>query len=73
MDEEVDIGQEPLTPVAPVRTDPNQLYCVCRQPDDPDNPRDYIQCDACQEWFHPECVDVTLEVKPAVQRPLYPA
>ena len=35
-----------------------ELFCLCRQPEDG---RVYIQCDRCVQWFHPECVGVTLE------------
>ncbi|CAI5443559.1 unnamed protein product [Caenorhabditis angaria] len=34
-----------------------QLYCVCRKPYD--NTKFYVGCDACQGWFHPECVNIT--------------
>lgn len=40
-----------------------ELYCLCQQPDDPAAPRDFVACDKCEQWFHPECVDTTLEVK----------
>ncbi|BDA48817.1 probable pH-interacting protein at C-terminar half [Coccomyxa sp. Obi] len=38
-----------------------ELYCLCRQPDDPAAPRDFVACDKCEQWFHPECVDTTME------------
>lgn len=70
MDEDIDIGPDETAVAVPAgRTDPNQLYCLCRQPDDPDNPRDYIACDSCEEWFHPECVDLTLEVRSLSEGP----
>ena len=34
--------------------DPNALYCVCRQPYDPERPM--VGCDECDGWFHFECV-----------------
>ena len=37
------------------------MYCVCRQPDDPN--RSFVECEYCQEWFHPECVGTTVEVR----------
>ena len=40
-----------------------ELYCLCRQPDDPAAPRDFVACDKCEQWFHPECVDTTMEVR----------
>ena len=39
-----------------------ELFCLCQQPDDPEAPRDFVQCDKCQQWFHPECVSTTAEV-----------
>ncbi|KAK9868990.1 hypothetical protein WJX84_004562 [Apatococcus fuscideae] len=35
-----------------------KLYCTCQQPDDHSRP--FIQCDGCEEWYHPECVGATL-------------
>ncbi|KAK2711375.1 hypothetical protein QYM36_012529 [Artemia franciscana] len=32
-------------------------YCVCKQPYDPN--RFYVGCDACNNWFHGECVGIT--------------
>jgi PHD-finger len=37
--------------------DQSQLHCVCQQPEDPDE--FYLQCDACNGWFHPECLGYT--------------
>ena len=36
-----------------------ELFCLCRQPDDG---REFIECDACNQWFHCECVGVNLQV-----------
>jgi COMPASS component SPP1 len=33
----------------------NGPYCICRGPDDH---RWMIQCDACEDWFHGECVNL---------------
>eukprot|EP01083_Nonionella_stella_P077287 210962_1 len=33
------------------------LYCVCRQPWDGNSLM--VQCDQCQDWFHPKCVGVS--------------
>ena len=41
--------------------EPEVVYCVCRQADDPN--RAFIECEECQEWFHPECVGTTLQVR----------
>lgn len=40
--------------------EPQELYCLCRQPDDPT--RDYIECTDCAQWYHPECVGASIEV-----------
>lgn len=40
-----------------------ELFCVCQQPDNPEAPRDFVQCDKCQQWFHPECVSTTTQVR----------
>lgn len=37
-----------------------ELYCLCRQPDDSD--RQFIECDSCHQWYHPDCVGIVLEV-----------
>ncbi len=40
-----------------------EVYCVCQVADEPGAPRDYVQCDKCEQWLHPECVDTTLQVR----------
>ena len=40
-----------------------EVYCVCGQPDDTE--RAFVECEACERWFHPECVGTTLQVGPA--------
>ncbi|XP_038659689.1 death-inducer obliterator 1-like isoform X2 [Scyliorhinus canicula] len=37
--------------------DPDKLYCICRQPH---NNRFMICCDRCEEWFHGDCVGITM-------------
>ncbi|KAI3341047.1 hypothetical protein F4824DRAFT_486912 [Ustulina deusta] len=37
----------------------NGPYCLCRGPDDH---RWMISCDACEDWFHGECVDLSKEI-----------
>lgn len=45
-----------------------ELFCLCRQPDDG---REFIECDACNQWFHCECVGVNLQVwSPSYHVPL---
>ena len=36
-----------------------ELFCLCRQPDDG---REFIECDSCNQWYHCECVGVNLQV-----------
>lgn len=33
----------------------NELYCLCRQPK---SEKMTAQCDFCESWFHPACVDL---------------
>nr|XP_032810704.1 PHD finger protein 3-like isoform X2 [Petromyzon marinus] len=37
--------------------DPNKLWCICRQPY---NNRFMICCDRCEDWFHGDCVGITV-------------
>ncbi|KAK8877209.1 s.t1.c1 complex component spp1 [Apiospora arundinis] len=37
----------------------NGPYCICRGPDDH---RWMISCDACEDWFHGECIDLDKEL-----------
>lgn len=34
------------------------VYCTCEMPYNPDDLM--VQCEACQEWFHPECIGVSI-------------
>jgi hypothetical protein len=36
--------------------DPTKLYCVCKMPWDG---RFMVECDRCENWFHPQCVGTT--------------
>jgi len=38
-----------------------ELHCVCREPHD--GARPLVACDACQAWFHPDCVGAGPEVR----------
>ena len=40
------------------RTDKQELYCLCRKPD---NGEFMIACDACDEWYHGKCVNITAQ------------
>ena len=33
-----------------------QLYCLCRQKNDENEMM--VECDFCDGWFHPRCVDM---------------
>ncbi|XP_051135327.1 chromatin remodeling protein EBS-like isoform X2 [Andrographis paniculata] len=35
------------------------VYCKCEMPYNPDDLM--IQCDECKDWYHPACVDLTIE------------
>ncbi|KAG6385060.1 hypothetical protein SASPL_153884 [Salvia splendens] len=35
------------------------VYCKCEMPYNPDDLM--IQCDECKDWYHPACVDLTVE------------
>uniref|UniRef100_A0ACD6A2V4 Uncharacterized protein n=1 Tax=Avena sativa TaxID=4498 RepID=A0ACD6A2V4_AVESA len=35
------------------------VYCKCEMPYNPDDLM--VQCDACKDWFHPSCVEMTIE------------
>ncbi|KAL8470120.1 hypothetical protein ACS0TY_032836 [Phlomoides rotata] len=36
------------------------VYCKCEMPYNPDDLM--IQCDQCKDWYHPACVDLTVEL-----------
>ena len=55
MEEQREIEEEDAAAAA-------ELYCLCQQADDPGAPRDWVQCDKCAQWFHPECVGTTAQV-----------
>ncbi|PIN21324.1 hypothetical protein CDL12_05960 [Handroanthus impetiginosus] len=35
------------------------VYCKCEMPYNPDDLM--IQCDECKNWYHPDCVDLTVQ------------
>eukprot|EP00249_Psilotum_nudum_P011278 c23075_g1_i3 orf=151-822(-) len=35
------------------------VYCKCEMPYNPDDLM--VQCEACKDWFHPSCIDCTVE------------
>lgn len=41
------------------------VYCTCEMPYNPDDLM--VQCEACKQWFHPECIDVTIEEAKAMR------
>ncbi|KAG2488871.1 hypothetical protein HYH03_012666 [Edaphochlamys debaryana] len=36
------------------------VYCLCELPYNPDRPM--VMCDACDEWYHPSCLQLNAEV-----------
>ncbi|KAI8917409.1 hypothetical protein BC831DRAFT_394106, partial [Entophlyctis helioformis] len=42
------------------------VFCICRQPYD--DSQFYIQCDACDEWFHGTCMNVSEDESEAVDK-----
>ncbi|XP_078480954.1 uncharacterized protein LOC100185461 [Ciona intestinalis] len=37
---------------------PDRLWCICRKPH---NNRFMISCDVCEDWFHGDCVGISLQ------------
>ncbi|XP_073526221.1 uncharacterized protein [Phyllobates terribilis] len=35
------------------------VYCKCELPYNPDDLM--VQCEGCRDWFHPSCIDMTIE------------
>ncbi|CDW71979.1 bah-phd domain-containing protein [Stylonychia lemnae] len=35
--------------------------CSCKMPTNPD--QTYIECEACLEWYHPECQSTTVDIE----------
>ncbi|KAK8569874.1 hypothetical protein V6N13_002586 [Hibiscus sabdariffa] len=35
------------------------VYCKCEMPYNPDDLM--VQCEGCKDWFHPSCMDMTIE------------
>ena len=46
--------------------DPNQLWCVCHQPAGKD--KFMICCDCCHEWYHGECVGISVSQEDVMSR-----
>jgi hypothetical protein len=49
------VDSPPISDSKPVSSE--VLYCICRKPYD--RPRFMIACDACDQWFHGECVGIS--------------
>lgn len=45
--------------------DNQQLYCICRKPD---NGKVMIACDECDEWFHVECIGISKDKAQTIQK-----
>lgn len=45
--------------------DPNRLWCICKKPHDD---RFMISCDQCQEWYHGDCVGITVQLGKQMER-----
>jgi hypothetical protein len=43
--------------------DPRKLFCFCWLPENACESGSLIQCDSCQEWYHPECVNKACTVR----------
>ena len=48
---------EDLFPDSQLDDPAEPIYCICRRPDDGQM---MIACDACYEWFHVKCMDLSL-------------
>lgn len=59
MRKQVIVESLPAVPqrVAPKNKRGEELFCVCQQPHD--DSRVFIACDACNGWFHVECVGLS--------------
>ena len=45
---------------------PNQLWCICRWPAGKD--KFMISCDCCHEWYHGECVGISVSQEDVMSR-----
>lgn len=36
-----------------------KLYCICRTPYDPQTSSVMVQCNLCNNWFHPKCMGIS--------------
>mmetsp|Transcript_2783 Transcript_2783/g.6962 ORF Transcript_2783/g.6962 Transcript_2783/m.6962 type:complete len:193 (-) Transcript_2783:51-629(-) len=41
------------------------VYCVCEMPYNPDH--FMVECDECQEWYHPDCLKLSKKQVDAIQ------
>jgi hypothetical protein len=49
----------------PAMQDASNRHCVCGGA--ADARRDWLGCDCCQQWYHPECVGLTPAVRPRLR------
>jgi len=47
-----------------------QLFCLCRQPYD--TRKFMVGCDVCEDWFHPRCVNITVQEAESIQHFICP-
>jgi hypothetical protein len=62
-DDEVPVGNK-------TDNESDEVYCLCRRPQQGDEPM--IGCDVCDEWYHFECVGLTLQDAQLIDRYVCP-
>ena len=43
------------------KVEKNQVYCMCRMPEEEGNCKRMICCDNCKEWYDDECIEIPSE------------
>jgi len=67
------LKDEPLLSLEEFKTskEDRKLYCLCQQPDSLIR-EDWIGCDHCSEWYHCECVGLTIEERESMDEFICP-